>query len=107
MVAIPKAFNISSGTKLRPKLTKKGIFYEFVEADDFFDFDEEILKDLISQGYEGNELIKQFRLMKNNIPLGLEELESEARKTSPLSKEQAMKEFGLQVNLGVKATKKS
>ena len=39
MVTIPKSFNISEGVKLRPRLTNKGIFYEFVDDDDFFDFD--------------------------------------------------------------------
>ena len=43
MVAIPKSFDIASGTKLRPQLTRNGIF---VEDDDFFDFDEDILRDL-------------------------------------------------------------
>ena len=31
MVAIPKSFDIALGTKLRPQLTRNGIYYEFVE----------------------------------------------------------------------------
>lgn len=32
--------------------------------DDFFDFNEEILKDLISQGYEGQQLLTEFKKTK-------------------------------------------
>ncbi|QNQ81126.1 toxin-antitoxin system [Lactobacillus sp. PV034] len=95
MVAIPKSFNISSGTKLRPKLTKKGIYYEFVDEDNFFDFDEDILKDLITQGYEGADLIKQFHKMKKTIPAALNTLVTETEDTTPLTKEEAAKEFGI------------
>lgn len=95
MVAIPKSFNIPSGTKLRPRLTKNGLYYEFVDEDDFFDFDEEILKDLILQGYESTDLIKKFHKIKKNIPLALDELVAETKESTPLSKEEAAKEFGL------------
>lgn len=95
MVAIPKSFAIASGTRLKPKLTRNGIYYEFVNDDDFFDFDEEILKDLISQGYEGNELIDQFKKMKKSIPSALDQLVEEAKESKPLTKEEAAKEFGI------------
>ncbi|WP_195921910.1 toxin-antitoxin system [Lactobacillus crispatus] len=95
MLTIPKAFNIPAGTKLKPRLTKNGIYYEFVEDVDFFDFDEEILKDLVSQGYEGQDLIKEFSRMKKEIPKALDKLVEDARANGPLSKEEAAKEFGL------------
>ena len=38
MVTIPKSFNVGEGVTLRPRLTDRGIFYEFVDEDDFFDF---------------------------------------------------------------------
>lgn len=63
--------------------------------DDFFDFDKDILKDLISQGYEGQELIDHFSKMKNAIPHALDKLVEEAKADGPLTKEQAGKEFGL------------
>lgn len=92
MVAIPKSFDIASGTKLRPQLTRNGIF---VEDDDFFDFDEDILRDLVSQGYEGTELISQFSKMKKAIPGALDRLVEETREAKPLSKEEAAREFGI------------
>ena len=95
MVAIPKSFDIASGTKLRPQLTRNGIYYEFVEDDDFFDFDEDILRDLVSQGYEGTELISQFSKMKKAIPGALDRLVEETKEAKPLSKEEAAREFGI------------
>jgi len=92
MVAIPKSFDIASGTKLRPQLTRNGIF---VEDDDFFDFDEDILRDLVSQGYEGTELISQFSKMKKAIPGALDRLVEETREAKPLSNEEAAREFGI------------
>ncbi|QTQ40816.1 toxin-antitoxin system [Lactobacillus taiwanensis] len=94
MVAIPKSFDIASGTKLRPKLTRNGIYYEFVD-DDFFDFDEDILRDLVSQGYEGTELINKFSKIKRAIPSALDRLVEEAKESKPLSKEEAAREFGI------------
>lgn len=98
-VTVPKSFNISVGTKLRPRLTDKGIFYEFVNEDDFFDFDEDILKDLVNQGYSGQDLIKKFKEMKKNIPAAMdkliEEAEDEAANNAPMSKEEFEKAIGL------------
>lgn len=48
MVTVPKSFNVDAGVKLRPRLTSKGIFYEFVDGNAFLDFDEEILNDLVT-----------------------------------------------------------
>lgn len=59
-VTVPKSFNVGEGVKLRPRLTSSGIFYEFVNEDNFFDFDKDILKDLASYGYEGQNLIFEF-----------------------------------------------
>lgn len=98
-VTVPKAFNVSEGTKLRPRLTDKGIFYEFVNEDDFFDFDEDILKDLVAQGYEAQKLISKFKEMKKNIPTAMDKLidaaEKEAANSNPMSREEFEKEIGL------------
>lgn len=98
-VTVPKAFNVREGTKLRPRLTDKGIFYEFVNEDDFFDFDEDILKDLVAQGYEGQKLISKFKEMKKDIPTAMDKLidaaEKEAANSNPMSREEFEKEIGL------------
>lgn len=96
-VTVPKSFNIGEGVKLRPRLTDKGIFYEFVNEDDFFDFDEDILKDLVNRGYEGEALIREFKKMKRNIPATMDKLidEAENENFGSMSKEEFEKEIGL------------
>lgn len=96
-VTVPKSFNVGEGVKLRPRLTDKGIFYEFVNEDDFFDFDEDILKDLVKQGYEGQNLIKEFKKLKKNIPEAMDKLIGEATNENmgSISKEEFEKEIGL------------
>ncbi len=49
-VTIPASFKIPAGTHFLPKLTPNGIFYEFVKDDKAFDFDTDILRDLIKKG---------------------------------------------------------
>lgn len=98
-VTVPKSFNFEEWVSLRPWLTDKGIFYEFVDEDDFYDFDENILKDLVSQGYEGQYLVKQFKKMKKEIPAAMDKLISDAERdaanSKPMSKEEFEREIGL------------
>ena len=42
------------------------------------EFAEQILTDLISQGYSGNELLKKFKEINNKIPSAIKELIKEA-----------------------------
>ncbi len=96
MVTIPKSFHVPAGVTLKPKLTDKGIFYEFVHDDDFFDFDENILRDLVAQGFEGQELINQFKLRKKKLPDAMDKLIGEAEKDSTtMTKEQLEQKIGL------------
>lgn len=94
-ITIPAAFNIPAGTRLQPKLTPNGIFYEFVKDDETLDFDTDILRDLINQGYEGTKLLKQFQKMKKAIPEAMDKLREEAEREPAISKKEAEKEFGL------------
>lgn len=95
MLTVPKSFNVKEGTKVKPTLTTNGIYYEFVRDDDFFDFDEDILKDLIEQGFEGKDLINKFHEIKRKMPLAMNKLVEEAKRGPILSKEEALKEIGL------------
>ena len=97
MVTVPKSFNVGEGVSLRPQLTDKGIFYEFVNEDNFFDFDEDILKDLVANGYEGQRLINEFRKMKQNIPVAMDKLIEQAERETPnsMTKEEFKKQIGL------------
>lgn len=94
-LTIPASFNIPAGTRLEPKLTPNGIFYKFVKDDASFDFDTDILKDLISQGYEGQKLVLKFQKMKSQIPEAMEKLQDEAKKEPVMTKEEVEKELGL------------
>lgn len=42
------------------------------------DFSQEILRDLMQQGYSGEELIEEFARIKSNIPKALDALKKEA-----------------------------
>ncbi|MGM9982652.1 MAG: toxin-antitoxin system [Limosilactobacillus sp.] len=96
MVTIPKSFHVPAGVTLRPKLTDKGIFYEFVNDDTFFDFDENILKDLVNEGFEGESLIQQFRKRKKKIPVAIDKMISEAEvDAKPMTQKELEKEIGL------------
>ncbi|WP_240377952.1 AbrB/MazE/SpoVT family DNA-binding domain-containing protein [Bacillus piscicola] len=44
------------------------------------DFSEDILRDLVSQGYEGDQLIEEFTRIKSNISKALDYLKQETRK---------------------------
>lgn len=98
-VTIPKSFKIGEGVKLRPQLTDRGIFYEFVTDDDFFDFDEDILKNLVDRGYEGQQLLSEFSKVKEKMPKVMEKLigqtQQEANQQESMSKEEFKKEIGL------------
>lgn len=94
-LTIPASFNIPVGTKVEPKLTNNGIFYEFVKDDNFFDFDTDILKDLVSEGYEGQELIDEFEKLKKKIPQAMDKLSEEAEAEPAMTKEEAEKYFGI------------
>ena len=38
------------------------------------EFDEEILQDLISEGYEGNELLQKFKELRAKVPNAMEKM---------------------------------
>ncbi len=99
VIPVPSSFNIAAGIPFRPKLTSRGIFYEYTDDREFFDFDEEILKDLISQGLNGQELLTEFRRLKATLPKAMDKLleltEQEANTAQAMTREQFLKEIGL------------
>lgn len=97
MITVPSSFNVGEGIVLEPKLLENGIFYEFVAPEDvFFDFDANILRDLMAEGFEGSALIDEFTKRKSKIPKGLKRLVKEARESSEqLSREELAKKIGL------------
>ena len=59
------------------------------------DFDENILQDLVHQGYEGQELITQFKKMKKQLPKAMDRLIEDSDDGVTMTKEEAAKAIGL------------
>lgn len=60
--------------------------------DEFFNFDKDIVADLVAEGYKGKELSSQLKLRKQKLSAAMAKLIDEATKSSsPLTKEQLQK----------------
>jgi antitoxin component of MazEF toxin-antitoxin module len=58
MLTVPKDFNVPNGVEVEAKLVENGILYEFVEPQkEFYDFSEDILSDIIAEGYDKDEIL--------------------------------------------------
>lgn len=94
-LTVPKEFNIKEGIAVEARLTKNGIFYEFVDEDSM-DFDVQLLEDLISEGYAEQELLIEFKKRKKNLSLVIDKLtEQTLAEEKVLSKADLEKELGL------------
>ena len=47
---------------------------------DFFNFDRDIVNDLVNQGFEGQSLIREFKKMKANMPIAMDKIIEQAEK---------------------------
>lgn len=66
------------------------------KQDNFWNFDNQILKDLSSEGYEGEELLKKFKVAKENIPSAIDKIATDIDSNAkPISKNALAKEIGL------------
>ena len=63
--------------------------------DDFFNFDKEIMNDLVAKGYKGKDLANKFNKIKQAIPKAMEKLTEEAQQESAMTKAEAEKAIGL------------
>ncbi|MDQ0158164.1 AbrB/MazE/SpoVT family DNA-binding domain-containing protein [Alkalibacillus salilacus] len=81
-ITIPKYFyeKLNMGNEIICELREDEIVLR--KAPNVADFSEEILKDLIAQGYEGQELIKAFQSQKAKIRPAVEELIAESREAA-------------------------
>ena len=71
MLTVPKEFDVPNGVEVEAKLVENGILYEFLEPKkEFFDFSEDVLADILSEGYNKKEILKEFKNGKS--PLGEE-----------------------------------
>jgi antitoxin component of MazEF toxin-antitoxin module len=73
MLTVPKDFNVPNGVEVEAKLVENGILYEFVEPQkEFYDFSEDILSDIIAEGYDKDEILVEFKNRKTKCILPLE-----------------------------------
>ena len=62
MLTVPKDFNVPNGVEVEAKLVENGILYEFVEPQkEFYDFSEDILSDIIAEGYDKDEILVELK----------------------------------------------
>ena len=93
-VSIPKSFNIESGVIFEPIKTDKGILLQYVEEkDDFFDFDEDILKSVIEDGFSKNEIVEEFKRRKEQFPKAVQKYVDDATKDALSSKSLSREDF--------------
>lgn len=97
MITVPSEFNIGEGIVVEPELKDNGIFYKFISpSDNEIDFSIQLLKELVGEGIEGSELIKEFQKRKSLIPKLLLNIADETmEKGSVMSKEELRNEIGL------------
>ncbi|GAA3191257.1 hypothetical protein [Lentilactobacillus kefiri] len=97
MLTVPSKFNIGPGVTVKPKLTPDGIFYEFVkEDDDFFNFDEDILNDIVKDKIPEEQVPKEFTKRNKALNGAWKQMVKEAKDSSvPTTREAFEKEIGL------------
>ena len=96
-VTIPSEYNIPAGAKLKPELKNDGIFYKFVDDNkNFLNFDEDILKDIVDEGYQGDKLVKEFLQRKSRLQGAFDSIAKDTLENNkPQTKEELAKEIGL------------
>ena len=97
MLTVPKEFDVPNGVEVEAKLVENGILYEFVEPKkEFFDFSEDILDDILSEGYSKHEILKEFRNRKNALTSAFKSIaEDTVANSKPMTKEELAAEIGL------------
>lgn len=85
-ISIPKeyyeALNLSDEALV--EFTGKEIIIRPIEQE-YIDFSSDILKDLVSQGYEGDELIFMFEKIKADLPNALRRMSEDTANEKPLN----------------------
>ena len=78
-ITIPKQYfdEFGFGTEAECISTENGILIR-PKKNNEYDFSEEILKDLLSQGYKSDALLQKFHEVKNNVRPAIEKMIKEA-----------------------------
>lgn len=97
MLTVPKDFNVPNGVEVEAKLVENGILYEFVEPQkEFFDFSEDILSDIIAEGYDKDKILVEFKNRKNKLVSSFSNIATDTIANSKaMTKEELAKEIGL------------
>ncbi|MDA9462084.1 hypothetical protein B835_2012 [Enterococcus mundtii 3F] len=97
MLTVPKDFNVPNGVEVEAKLVDNGILYEFVEPQkEFFDFSEDILSDIIAEGYDKDKILVEFKTRKNKLASYFSNIATDTLANSKaMTKEELAKEIGL------------
>ena len=97
MLTVPSKFNIGPGVTVKPKLTPDGIFYEFVkEDDDFFNFDEDILNDIVKEKIPEDQITKEFTKRKKALNHSWKKLVNQEKGSSTvITRKELEKQIGL------------
>ncbi len=97
MLTVPKEFDIPNGVEVEAKLVENGILYEFVEPKkEFFDFTEDVLADILSEGYNKQEILKEFKNRKSELTYMFRSIaEDTVVNSKPMTKEELAAEIGL------------
>lgn len=97
MLTVPKDLDVPNGVEVEAKLLDNGIFYEFVEhKKEFFDFSEDILSDIISEGYNKKDILKEFQIRKNKLTAGFLSISKDTvLNSNTMTKSELAAEIGL------------
>jgi translation elongation factor EF-Ts len=103
MLTVPSDFKLPEGVSVEPELQSDGIFYRFVRKTDiFFDFDSEILSDVLDEGLTDKEqILAAFKKRKQEISSAWQVIAEDARenirtgKTVLMTREELEEEIGL------------
>lgn len=97
MLTVPKDFNVPNGVEVEAKLVENGILYEFVEPQkEFYDFSEDILSDIIAEGYDKDDILVEFKNRKSKMQASFRNIAEDTILTSKvMTKEELTAEIGL------------
>lgn len=97
MLTVPKDFNVPNGIEVEAKLVENGILYEFVEPQKgFYDFSEDILSDIIAEGYDKDDILVEFKNRKSKMQASFRNIVEDTLTTSKaMTKEELATEIGL------------
>ncbi|EMF0060785.1 AbrB family transcriptional regulator [Enterococcus hirae] len=97
MLTVPKDFNVPNGIEVEAKLVENGILYEFVEPQkEFYDFSEDILSDILAEGYDKDDILVEFKNRKSKMQASFKNIAEDTLTASKaMTKEELATEIGL------------